>query len=87
MSEKALQIAKNRSEVKLKGEKEKYTHLNVELQRIAKKDKKAFPSDHCKEIAENNKMGKTRGLFNKIRDSKGTFHANVSTIKDRPKRS
>ena len=87
MSEKALQIPKKRSEVKLKGEKEKYTHLIVELQRIAKKDKKVFPSDHCKEIEENNRMGKTRGLFKKIRDSKRTFHANMSTIKDRPKRS
>ena len=77
MSEDALQIAKKRSEVKLKGEKEKYTHLNVELQRIAKKDKKPFPGDHCKEIEENNRMGKTRDLFKKIRQTKGTFQRNV----------
>ena len=76
-----------RREAKSKGEKERHKHLNAEFQRIAKKDKKPFPGDHCKEIEENNRMGKTRGLFKKIRDSKRTFHANMSTIKDRPKRS
>ena len=69
--------------VKGKGEKERYTHLNVEFQRIAGKDKKAFLSDQCKEIEENNRTGNTRDLFKKIRDTKGTFHANMSTIKDR----
>ena len=68
---------------KNKGEKERYTHLNAELQRIARRDKKAFLSDQCKEIEENNRMGKTRDLFNKIRDTKGTFHAKMGSIKDR----
>ena len=70
-------------EVKGKGEQERYTHLNAEFQRIARGDKKAFLSDHCKEIEENNRMGKTRDLFKKIRDTKGTFHAKMSTRKDR----
>ena len=83
MSEEALQIAEERREVKGKGEKERYTHLNAEFQRIARKDKKAFLSDQCKEIEENNRMGKTRDLFKKIRDTKGTLHAEMSTIKDR----
>ena len=83
MSEEALQIAVKRREAKSKGEKERYMHLNAEFQRIARKDKTAFLSDQCKEIEENNRMGKTRDLFNKIRDSKGTFHANIDTIKDR----
>ena len=75
MSEKDLQIAVKRREVKGKGEKKRYTHLNAEFQRIARRDKKAFLSDECKEIEENNTMGKTRNLFKKIRDAKGTFHA------------
>ena len=83
MSEEALQIAKKRREVKGKGEKERYIHLNEEFQRIARREKKAFLSDQCKEIEENNRMGKTRYLFKKIRDTKGTFHANMGTIKDR----
>ena len=83
LSEEALQIAVKRREVKSKGEKERYTHLNAEFQRIARKDKKAFFSDQCKEIKENNRMGKTRELFKKIRDSKGTFHAKMGSIKDR----
>ena len=83
LSEEGLQIAVKRREVKGKGEKEKYTHLNVEFQRIARRDKKAFLSDQCKEIEENNRMGKTRDLFKKIRDTKGTFHAKMGTIKDR----
>ena len=83
MSEEALQIAVKRRGVKGKGEKERYTHLNAEFQRIARRDKKAFVSDQCKEIEENNRMGKTRDLFKKIRDTKGTFHAKMSTIKDR----
>ena len=83
MSEEALQIAEKRREVKSKGEKERYTHLNAEFQRIAKGDKKAFHSDQFKEIEENNRMGKTRDLFKNIRDTKGTFHAKISTIKDR----
>ena len=83
LSEEALQIAVKRREVKSKGEKEKYTHLNVEFQRIARKDKKAFLSDQCKEIEENNRLGKTRDLFKKIRDTKGTFHAKMGSIKDR----
>ena len=83
MSEKALQIAEKRREVKSKGEKERYIHLNVEFQRIARRDKKAFLSDQCKEIEENNRMGKTRDLFKKIRDTKGMFHAIMDTIKDR----
>ena len=82
MSEKALQIAEKRREVKGKGEKESYTHLNAKFQRIAKRDKKAFLSDQCKEIEEN-RMGKTRDLFKKIRDTKGTFHEKMGTIKDR----
>ena len=83
LSEKALQIAVKRREVKSKGERERYTHLNAEFQRIARRDKKAFLSDQCKEIAENNRMGKTRDLFKKIRDTKGTFHAKMGTVKDR----
>ena len=79
----ALHIAVKRREAKSKGEKERYKHLNAEPQRIAKGDKKAFFSDQCKEIEENNRMGKTRDLFKKIRDTKGTFHANMSSIKDR----
>ena len=82
MSEEALQIAVKR-EVKGKGEKERYTHLNAEFQRVARRDKKAFLSDQCKEIEENNRMGKTRDLFKKIRDTKGTLHAKMGTIKDR----
>ena len=81
MSEEALQIAEKRRETKGKGEKERYTHLNAESQRIARRHKKAFLSDQCKGIKENNRMGKTRHLFNKIRDTKGTFHANMSTVK------
>ena len=77
LSEEALQIAVKRREVKSKGGKEIYKHLNAEFQRIARRDKKAFFSDQCKEIEENNRMGKTRDLFKKIRDTKGTFHANV----------
>ena len=72
-----------RREAKRKGEKERYTHLNAEFQRIARRDKKAFLSDNCKEIEENNKMGNTRDLFKKIRDTNGTFHAKMGTIKDR----
>ena len=82
LSEEALQIEKRR-EAKGKGEKERYTHLNTGFQRIARRDKKAFLSDQCKEIEENNRMGKTRDLFKKIRDTKGTFHAKMGTIKDR----
>ena len=82
LSEEALQIAVKRREVKSKGEKEGYTHLNAEFQRIARRDK-AFLSDQCKETEENNRMGKTRDLFKKIRDTKGTFHAKMSSIKDR----
>ena len=74
MSEEALQIAVKRRDAKGKGEKERYTHFNAEFQRIARSEKKAFPSDHCKEIEENNRMGKTRDLFKKIRDIKITFH-------------
>ena len=74
MSEEALQIAEQRREVKSKGEKKRYTQLNAELQKIARRDKKAFLSEQCKEIEENNRMGKTRDLFKKIRDTKGTFH-------------
>ena len=83
LSEEALQIAEKRREVKGKGVKERYTHLNAEFQRIARKDKKAFLSDQCKEIEENNRMGKTRNLFKKIKDIKGTFHAKMGSIKDR----
>ena len=83
LSEEALQIAVKRREAKSKGEKERYVHLNAEFQRIAKRDKKAILNDQCKEIEENNRMGKTRDLFKKIRDTKGTFHAKMSSIKDR----
>ena len=83
MSEEALQIAEKRREAKGKGENERYSHLNAEFQRIARRDKKAFLSDQCKEIEENNRMGKTRDLFKKIRDTKGIFHANMSSVKDR----
>ena len=83
MSQEALQIAEERREAKGKEEKERYIHLNAEFQRIARRDKKAFLSDQCKEIEENNRMGKTRDLFEKIRGTKGTFHAKMGTIKDR----
>ena len=83
MSEEALQIAEKRKEVKSKREKERYTHLNAQFQRIARKDKKAFLSNQCKETEENNRMRKTRDLFKNIRATKGTFHAKVGTIKDR----
>ena len=83
MSEEALQIAVKRREVKGKGEKERYTHLNAEFQRKARRDKKAFLCDQCKEIEENSRMGKTRDLFKKIRDTKETFYAKMGTIKDR----
>ena len=83
LSEEALQIAEKRREAKGKGENERYSHLNAEFQRIAKRDKKAFLSDQCKEIEENNRMGKTRDLFKKIRDTKGTSHAKMGLIKDR----
>ena len=83
LSEEALQIAEKRREVKGKGGKEKYTHLNTKFQRIARRDKKAFLSDQCKEIEENNSMGKTRDLFKKIRDTRGAFHAKMGTIKGR----
>ena len=83
LSEEALRITEKRREVKGKGEKERYTHLKAEFQRIAKKDKKAFLRDQCKEIEENNKIGKTRDLFKKIRNTKGTFHAKMGTIKNR----
>ena len=82
LSEKALLIAEKRREKKGKGEKERYTHLNAEFQRIARRDKKAFLNDQCKEREENNRMGKTRDLFKKIRDTKGSFHAEMGTIKD-----
>ena len=83
LSEEALQIAVKIREVKSKGEKERYKHLNAEFQRIARRHKKAFLSDQCKEIEEKNRMGKTRDLFKKIRDTKGTFHAKMGSIKDR----
>ena len=83
MSEEALQIAVKRREVKSKGEKEKCTHLNAEFQRIARRDKKAFLSDQCKEVEENNRIGKTRDLVKKIRDTKGTFRAKMGSIKDK----
>ena len=83
LSEEALQRAVKRREAKSKGKKERYTHLNAEFQRIARRDKKVFLSEQCKEIEENNRMGKTRDLFKKIRDTKGTFHAKMSSIKDR----
>ena len=90
LSGEALQIVVKRREVKSKGEKERYKHLNAEFQRLARREKKAFLSDQCKEIEENNRMGKTRDLFKKIRDTKGTFHAKMGTIKGingRPNRS
>ena len=83
LSEKASQIAVKRREVKSKGEKERFTHLNAEFQRIARREKKAFLSDQCKEIEANNRMGKTRDLFKKIRDAKRIFHAKMGSIKDR----
>ena len=83
LSEEDFKIAEKRRKAKGKGEKERYTHLNAEFQRIARRDKKAFFNDRCKQIEENNRMGKTRDLFKKIRDTKGTFHAKMSTIKDR----
>ena len=83
LSEEALQVAVKRREAKSKGEKERYTYLNAEFQRIARRDKKAFLSDQCKEIEENNRMGKSRDLCKKIRDTKGTFHAKMGSIKDR----
>ena len=82
MSEEGLHIAEKKREAKSKGEKKRYTHLNAEFQRIARRDKKAFLDDQCKEIEENNRMGKTRDLIKKIRDTKGTFHAKVGTIND-----
>ena len=83
LPEEALQITEKRREAKGKGEKERYTHLNVEFQRIARREKKVFLSDTCKEIEENNRMGKINFLFKKIRDNKGTFHAKMGTIQDR----
>ena len=83
LSEEGLQIAEKRRQVKGKGKKERYIYLNAEFQRIARRDKKAFLSAQCKEIEENNRMGKTRDLFKKIRDTKGTFHAKMVSIKDR----
>ena len=83
LSGEALQIAVKRREVKSQGEKERYKHLNAEFQRIARRDKKTFLSDQCKEIEENNRMGKTRDFFKKIRDTKGTLHAKMGLIKDR----
>ena len=83
LSEEALQIAVKRREAKSKGDNERYTHLNAEFQRIARRDKKAFLSDQCKEIEEKNRMGKTRDLFKKIRDTKRTLHAKMDSIKDR----
>ena len=83
MYEEGLQRTEEREEAKGKGEKERYIHLNAEFQRIARRDKKAFLSDKCKEIEENNRMGKTRDLFKKIRDTKGIFHAKMGSIKDR----
>ena len=83
LSVEALQKAVNRRDAKDKGEKERYTHVNVEFQRTARRDKKAFLRDQCKEIEENNRMGKSRYLFKKLRDTKGTFHAKMGTIKDR----
>ena len=89
LSEDALKMAEKRREANGKGKKKRYIHLNADFQRIARRDKKAFLSDQCKEIEENNRMGKTRDLFKKIRDTKGTFHAKMGTIKDRngPNRS
>ena len=86
LSGEALQIAVKRREAKSKGEKERYAYLNAEFQRIARRDKKVFLSDQCKEIEENNRMGKTRDLFKKIRDTKGIFHAKMGTIKDKNSR-
>ena len=83
LPEEALQITEKRREAKGKGEKERYTHLNVEFQRIARREKKVFLSDKCKEIEENNRMGKINFLFKKVRDNKGTFHAKMGTIQDR----
>ena len=83
LSEEALQIAGKRREVKSKGERERYSHLNAESQRITRRDKKAFLSNQCKEIEENNRMGKTRDLIKKIRDTKGTFHAKMASMRDR----
>ena len=83
LSEEALQIAVKRRDVKSKGENERYTHLNARFQRIARRDKKAFLSDQCKEMKENNRLEKTRDLFKKIRDTQGTFHAKMGTIKNR----
>ena len=83
MSDEALHIAEKRRKVKGEGEKERYTHLNPEFQRRARRDKKAFLSDQCKEIEENNRLGKTRDVFQKIRDNQGNFHAKMGTIKDR----
>ena len=83
LSEEVLHIAEKKREAKSKGEKKRYTHLNAEFQRIARRDKKAFLRDQCKEIEENNRIGKTRNLFKKISDTKGTFHAKMATIKDR----
>ena len=83
LSGEALQIAVQRKEVKGKGVKKRYTQLNIEFQRLARRDKKAFLSDQCKEIEENNRIGKTRDLFKKIRDTKGTFNANMGSVKDR----
>ena len=83
LSEEALQLAEKRREVKSKGEKERYKHLNAEFQRTARRDKKTFLTNQCKEIKENNRMGKTRDIFMKYRDTKGTFHAKVGSIKDR----
>ena len=83
MFEKGLQIAEKRREAQGNGEKERHIHLNAEFQRLSRRDKKAFFSDQCKEIEENNRMGKTRDLVNKIRDTKGIFHAKMGTIKDR----
>ena len=85
LSEESWQIAEKRRETKGKGERGRYTHLNAEFQRIARRDEKAFLSDQCKEIQEDNRMGKTKDLFKKIRDTKGTFHAKMGTIKDRNK--
>ena len=81
LSEEALQIAEKRRQAKGRGEKERYTHLNAEFQRRARRDKKAFLSDQCKQMEENNRMGKTKDLFRKIRDTKGTFHAKMTTIR------
>ena len=86
MSDEALQIAEKRRVAKSKGEKERYTHMNTEFQRIARRDEKAFLRSQCKEIEENNRMGKTSDIFKKIKDTKGTFHAKIDAIKDRNSR-